>query len=64
MALAKKPQKMKKHQNGTVKASVFLTPELNRRLKIAADQESERTGERVSLSTYASRILETSVPKV
>ena len=58
MALAKTPTKMQKHQNGTVKASVFLAPAVNRALKMKADEESQKTGERVSISAVAARILE------
>jgi len=61
MAHAKDAKQMKQ-ERGKVRASLFLSTDLNRRLKLAADREAERTGERMSLSTYAARILDKAVP--
>ena len=61
MAQTKKPAEMVKTPNGKVRASIFLTPALNRKLKVLADKQSQSRGVRVSLSVVAEELLEAAV---
>jgi hypothetical protein len=61
MAQTKKPAEMVKTSQGKVRASVFLSPTLNRRLKLLADRQSQARNARVSLSMIAEELLEAAV---